>query len=181
MDKKQNFVWIDLEMTGLDARVDHILEIALIVTDANLQILHKGFSCVIHQPDAVLAAMNQYCTDLHAKSGLTESVRASSVTVAQAQEQILAIIKQFCEPRTAVLAGNSIWQDRTFLAQYMPQLTEYLHYRLLDVSSFKEIITRWYAQDPQAKFKKAESHRALVDIYESIAELAHYRKYFFKN
>ena len=180
MNKKQNLVWIDLEMTGLNAEIDRILEASIMITDGDLNILHEGLRFVIHQPEDVLEKMDTWCKDIHGKSGLSDEVRASTTTVEYAQEHMLEVIKQFCEEHKGVLAGNSVWQDRTFLGRYMPDLVSYLHYRLLDVSSLKEIIVRWYPHDSQARFKKSDTHRALTDIRESIAELAHYREHFFK-
>lgn len=180
MAKDKKFVWIDLEMTGLNPETDQILEIALVITDNNLNVLHEGTEFVINQSDYMLNTMNPWCIEHHGKSGLTNAVRASQITVEYAQMQILEIIKQHCDKYEGVLAGNTIWQDRAFLARYMPSIINYLHYRLLDVTSVKELISSWYKDDVQMKFKKAESHRALADVYESIAELAHYRNLFFK-
>jgi oligoribonuclease len=180
MDKKHNLVWIDLEMTGLNPASDCILEATVMITDGNLNLLHEGLSFVIHQSDDVLDNMIPWCKEHHGKSGLTQAARDSSTSVEMAQEQIFGLIKQFCEPHKGILAGNSVWQDRLFLERFMPEVVGYLHYRLLDVSSLKEIIVRWYSHDPNARFKKSDTHRALTDIHESIAELAHYRKYFFK-
>lgn len=180
MQKKKNLVWIDLEMTGLDPAVDHILEVAAIVTDEDLNPLDEGIDLVIHQGESVLQAMNPWCIEQHGASGLTDAVRASTITVEQAQEQVLALVRQFCDPKKGVLCGNSVWMDRMFLSKYMPDLIDYLHYRLVDVSSLKELITRWYPHDPYAVKQKSDTHRALTDIHESIAELKQYREDFFK-
>ena len=178
MDKKDNLVWIDLEMTGLSEK-DVILEIASIVTDKNLNVVEQGPSLVIHQSEAVLDKMNSVVKEFHKKSGLIEEVLCSTTILKDAEEQTLNFIKEYCLPETAPLCGNSVWQDRAFLRIYMPRLLSYLHYRLIDVTSFKEVIVRWYPKDPHAFFEKKDIHRALDDIKESIAELAHYRKYFF--
>jgi len=180
INKKQNLIWLDLEMTGLQVETDHILEIALIITDNDLNLLHEGPSLVIHQSDVILEHMDPWCIEQHAKSGLTKAVCASTITVAQAEIQVLDIIKQFCNKNAGVLAGNTVWQDRIFLARYMPTITDYLHYRLIDVSAIKELVNRWYPNDPHVKYQKQNTHRALEDIRESIAELAHYKQYFFK-
>ena len=179
IDKKNNLVWIDLEMTGLDVSVDTIIEIALIITDSQLNIVQEGPAFVIHQPDSVIAAMDPWCQVQHNKSGLVNAMKQSTVTMAQAEQQILHIIQMYCTPKTGVLAGNSVWQDRVFLARYMPKIVEYMHYRLVDVSSVKELLKRWYPENPALLFKKKDSHRALTDIQESIEELKHYRKNFF--
>lgn len=176
----QNLVWIDLEMTGLDCNNDVILEIATIVTDSNLILLHEGLSLVIHQPDEILNSMNQWCKEHHGKSGLTEEVRNSLISLAEAEEQTREYIARWCTPQTAPLCGNTVFQDRTFLRRYMPIVDALLHYRIVDVSSVKEIVKRWYPNNPAVQFNKQDRHRALIDINESIAELQHYRTYFFQ-
>jgi oligoribonuclease len=173
-------VWIDLEMTGLDLATDVILEIATIITDNNLAIIARGPSLVIHQPDAVLENMNSWCKEHHGKSGLTEAVKQSKMSLQEAEAQTLEFIKSYCKQATAPLAGNSVYQDRAFLVRYMPTLIDYLHYRIIDVSTVKELARRWYPNDPLVNFKKQETHRALTDIEESIKELDHYRQNFFK-
>lgn len=178
-EKDRKFVWIDLEMTGLRPEVDSILEIATIITDSELNIIDQGPEIVIAQPEEKLAVMDDFVTKLHAKSGLTEKVRASKISLEQAQDETLSFIAKHCEKNSACLAGNSVWQDRAFLYVYMPNIINYLHYRLLDVSSIKLVIKRWYAENKNIEFKKSDTHRALVDIQESIEELKHYRKYFF--
>ncbi len=178
-DKRTNLVWIDLEMTGLNAQVDSIVEIAVIITDGNLNIIHEGPSLVVHQTDAALAIMDPWVRDLHTKSGLLEAIARSPITVAQAEQQVLDVIQTYCMPRTGILCGNTIWQDRSFLVRYMPKITDYVHYRLVDVSSVKELLKRWYPGNPALDFKKRDTHRALIDIAESIQELKHYRKNFF--
>jgi oligoribonuclease len=169
---------MDLEMSGLDPDACRILEIATIVTDAELRIVAEGPDLVVHQPDEVLAAMDDWCTKHHAESGLTEQVRASKVSLAEAERLTIAFLEQHTERGASPLCGNSVWQDRRFIAKYMPQLDAFLHYRLVDVSTIKELVRRWYPGSTVAA--KAESHRALGDIRESIAELAHYRQHVFK-
>lgn len=176
----KNLVWIDLEMTGLNCAKDVILEIATIVTDSNLSPLHEGLSIVIHQPDDILAGMDAWCQVQHKKSGLVDEVRSSSMLLAEAEEQTREYISRWCVPQTAPLCGNTIFQDRSFLKRYMPVIDALLHYRMIDVSSVKEIVRRWYPQNPAAVFNKQDQHRALIDIQESIAELQHYRTYFFQ-
>ncbi|MFI5333028.1 MAG: oligoribonuclease [Candidatus Babeliales bacterium] len=179
MSKLGNLVWIDLEMTGLNPETDAILEIATIITDGMLTVLEEGPSLVIHQSDAVLEAMGPWVQDLHATSGLTERVRASTVSLEQAERETLACIKKYCTPQMGILCGNSVWQDRNFLVRHMPSITDYLHYRLIDVTSVKQVVAAWYPGNPHLSFVKQDKHRALADIFESIEELRHYRKYFF--
>jgi oligoribonuclease len=169
-------VWIDCEMTGLDLGRDALIEIAVLVTDGDLKVLGDGVDVVIHADEEKLAGMPDIVRDMHAKSGLTEAVRASSVTVAQAEQLALDYIRQHVpDPRTAPLAGNSIATDRGFLARDMPELDAHLHYRLVDVSSLKELCRRWYPRVFYAKPEKGMAHRALSDIEESIRELDYYR------
>ena len=179
MDKKTNLIWIDLEMSGLNPDVNHILEIATIITDKNLNVLAEGPSLVIHQPDDVLAAMDEWCTTHHGASGLTEKVRSSKVSLALAEQQTLDFVQQWVEPGVSPLCGNSIWQDRRFLIKYMPDLDGFCHYRNIDVSTLKELAARWSPEILKGINKKG-SHRALDDIIESIDELAYYRKTFIK-
>lgn len=166
-------VWMDLEMSGLDPDHCTILEIATIITDAELRIIAEGPDLVIHHDDAVLDAMDEWCTKHHGTSGLTAAVKASTISLADAEAQTLAFVAEHCAPRSSPLCGNTIWQDRRFLVRYMPTLDAHLHYRLVDVSTIKELSRRWY---PDVKAPpKSDSHRALDDIRESIAELAFYR------
>jgi oligoribonuclease len=174
----QTLVWIDLEMTGLNPLHDQILEIATIITDNNLQLIKEGPSFIIHADQSILDHMHPEVKALHQKSTLIDLVRQSTTTLAHAQEATMAFLKQYAQPKSP-LCGNSVWNDRNFLAQHMPQVTEYLHYRLIDVTTIKELVLRWYAHDPDVEFPKQETHRALEDIRESIAELKHYRRYFF--
>jgi oligoribonuclease len=179
MAKKEFLIWMDLEMTGLNPEIDTILEIATIITDNNLNTLATGPSLIIHQPESSLALMDNWVRTQHTKTGLVDAVQKSSITVHDAAEQTLEFIKDHCELRAGILAGNSIWQDRNFLVKYMPQITNYLHYRLVDVSSIKDVIQRWYPTSPYVRFKKPDNHRALEDVQESIKELAHYKTHFF--
>lgn len=169
-------VWVDLEMTGLDPKKCRIVEIATIVTSSNLDIIEEGPNLVIHQPEDVLATMNDYVRALHTKSGLLDQIRASTVTLEDATEQTVAFIKKHVPSGTVPLCGNSVWKDREFLEAYMPRVVAYLHYRIIDVSTLKELVRRWcpHREAP----KKKETHRALDDIRESIQELVHYRSMF---
>lgn len=178
MQKDSNLIWIDLEMSGLDPERHEILEIATVITDQDLQILAEGPSLVVHQSARVLAAMDEWCTSHHQASGLTAAVKASTISVQEAEQQTLAFIKQWVTPARSPLCGNSIWQDRRFLIKYMPQLDAYCHYRNIDVSTLKELAARWQPE-VVGGFAKAASHRALDDIVESINELAYYRRVLF--
>jgi oligoribonuclease len=170
-------VWIDCEMTGLDLAKDALIEIAVLVTDAELNVLGDGVDLVIHADDEALANMPDVVREMHARSGLTEEVRRSTMTLEEAERRALAYIREHVpEPKTAPLAGNSIATDRGFIARDMPTLDSYLHYRMVDVSSIKELIRRWYPRIYYAKPEKGLAHRALADIKESIGELKYYRK-----
>ncbi len=188
MDRKKrplgNFVWIDLEMTGLEVATDVILEIATVITDGDLNVIAEGPSFVISQPEEKLLRMDKWCVEQHGKSGLTNAVLASNISLEHAADETFDFIKKHCLEHTGVLAGNTVWQDRLFLKKYMPRIIDYLHYRLVDVSAIKELVRHWYGKEGQQKiastdFKKGDNHRALDDIYESIAELDYYKKYFF--
>jgi oligoribonuclease len=171
-----NLVWIDCEMTGLDLGKDALIEIAVLVTDSELNILDGGVDVVIHADDAALDGMPDVVRDMHAKSGLTDAVRASSVTLAEAEQQVLEYVRRHIpEARTAPLCGNSIATDRGFIARDMPALDAHLHYRMVDVSSIKELCRRWYPRIYYAQPDKGLAHRALADIRESIRELIYYR------
>ena len=170
-------VWIDLEMTGLDPSVDTILEIATIITDNDLNIIAQSPSMIIHHTQAQLDAMNDFCKKLHGYSGLSTSALQSSISLELAEKQTHDFIAQHCAPQTSPLCGNSIWSDRIFLQKYMPQVLQFLHYRLIDVSSIKELVERWEGE--KKIFKKANTHRALDDIKESINELKFYRQHYF--
>ncbi|MHA6793121.1 oligoribonuclease [Pseudonocardia bannensis] len=173
-------VWIDCEMTGLDLNRDALIEIAVLVTDGELNVLGEGVDVVIHADESALAAMPEVVRDMHERSGLTEEVRTSTMRLAEAEQLALAYIREHVpEPGTAPLAGNSIATDRGFLARDMPELDAYLHYRMIDVSSLKELARRWFPRVFYAKPEKGLAHRALADIKESIRELAYYRKTLF--
>jgi len=175
-----NLVWIDCEMTGLDLGSDQLIEVAVVVTDSQLNVLDPGLDVVIHADDDVLAGMVDVVREMHGRSGLTEEVRASTVTLAEAEQQVLDYVKRFApDRRTAPLCGNSIGTDRGFLARDMPALDDHLHYRMIDVSSIKELARRWYPRVYFAQPQKGLAHRALADIIESIRELAYYRQTLF--
>jgi oligoribonuclease len=174
----QNLVWLDLEMTGLEVESDVILQAALIITDAELRPLEE-FCCDIWQPEAELAKMSPFVRDMHEKTGLLGRLRQSLTDTRRAEQQLLEIVTGWC-PYGAVLCGNSIWQDRRFIDRYMPGLAAYLTYRLLDVSSLKVLARTWYGQSAVYVKPTAGEHDALVDIRNSIAELAHYRRTLFR-
>ncbi|MEJ1354562.1 MAG: oligoribonuclease [Candidatus Sedimenticola sp. (ex Thyasira tokunagai)] len=174
-----NLIWIDLEMTGLDTWNDRIIEIATIVTDSKLNILAEGPMIAIHQPDEVMAAMDEWNTNQHGKSGLTERVRLSSFTEAETEKATLDFLRQYVLEGNSPMCGNSICQDRRFLARCMPELEEYFHYRNLDVSTLKELASRW-APEIANGVKKNGKHLALDDVKDSINELIHYREHFLR-
>ena len=179
LQKDSNLVWMDLEMTGLDPKTHRIIEIATIVTDSDLNILAEGPVQAVHQPDELLDAMDQWNTQQHGKSGLTERVRASCTTVAQAEANTIDFLKCWVPAGKSPMAGNSICQDRRFLANYMPKLEAYFHYRNLDVSTIKELAQLWQPEIAQG-VKKTGAHLALEDIRDSIEELKYYRRTFFR-
>jgi oligoribonuclease len=170
-------IWLDMEMTGLDPDTDHVLEIATLITDGELEILAEGPDLVVHQDDAILDGMGDWCREHHGASGLTAAVRASTVSLAEAEARTLAFLRQHCQPGTVPLCGNTIGQDRRFLVRHMPELERFFHYRSVDVSTIKELVRRWYPKLPNSP--KTESHRALDDIRESVAELRYYRQHVF--
>jgi len=173
-------VWIDCEMTGLDLRRDALIEVAVLVTDADLTVLDDGLDIVIHTHDDVLDTMVPFVRDMHASSGLTDEVRASTVTLGEAEKAVLDYIVQHVpEPKSVPLCGNSIATDRAFLARDMPALDGYLHYWMIDVSSIKELAKRWYPRVYQSQPTKGLAHRALADIRESVQELRYYRRTLF--
>ncbi|MDX1505760.1 MAG: oligoribonuclease [Spongiibacter sp.] len=179
MSKETNLIWIDLEMTGLDTQNDHIIEIATVVTDADLNTIDEGPVLVIHQPDEVMNAMDEWNTRQHGESGLTKRVRETCMTVDEAERLTLEFLYKHVDEGASPMCGNSICQDRRFLAREMPRLERYFHYRNLDVSTLKELAKRWHPE-VAAGVKKKGSHLALDDIRDSIAELQHYRKHFLK-
>ena len=170
-----NLVWIDMEMTGLQPDSDRIIEIALLVTDPQLELLAKGPVLVVHQPDSVLEAMDTWNKSVHKKSGLIERVRAAAMTEAQAESEALAFLARHIPAASSPMCGNSICQDRRFLARWMPKLEAFFHYRNLDVSTLKELVRRWKPEAAKG-FAKEGRHEALADILESIEELKYYRR-----
>jgi oligoribonuclease len=173
----ENRIWIDLEMTGLNPTHDHIIEIATVITDKNLNIIAEGPVLAIHQPDAILDKMDNWNTKQHTRSGLVDRVKASKITVEEAEEATLDFIMAYVPPQKSPMCGNTICQDRRFLFQYMPTLERYFHYRNLDVSVFKELASLWKPKLLEG-FKKNATHLALADILESIQELRYYRDHF---
>jgi len=173
-----NLIWIDLEMTGLDTQTDVIIEIATIVTDSQLNILAEGPVLAIHQSDAILSGMDEWNTRQHGKSGLIDRVKTSSTDEAEAERQTIAFLQEYVPARTSPMCGNSICQDRRFLARCMPQLEAFFHYRNLDVSTLKELVKRWLPNIAGGVEKKG-AHLALDDIRESINELRYYRQHLF--
>ena len=176
---KRNLIWIDLEMTGLDTMNDTIIEIATIVTDSELNILAEGSVFAIKTPDIVLNAMDDWNTRQHGQSGLIDRIRRSTVTLEQAESESIAFLSKYVEPGRSPMCGNSVCQDRRFMARQMPALERFFHYRNLDVSSVKELAFRW-RPDILASFEKKGTHLALDDIRDSIRELRHYKQHFFK-
>ncbi|MFT5033847.1 MAG: oligoribonuclease [Bermanella sp.] len=179
MAKENNLIWIDLEMTGLDTANDRIIEIATIVTDSKLNILAEGPMVAIHQGVDVMAGMDEWNTRQHGKSGLTDRVLNSGFSCADAQEQTLAFLKEYVPAGASPMCGNSICQDRRFMAREMPALETYFHYRNLDVSTLKELANRW-RPEIMGGLKKQGSHLAMDDIRDSINELVYYREHFIK-
>ena len=178
--KNDRIVWADCEMTGLDPSRHVLVEIAVVVTDAELNVLDEGIDIVIHATEAELGEMDDVVVKMHGESGLTEQIRESSVSVAEAEEQVLEYLKKYVPVAgVAPLAGNSIASDRKFIAKYMPALDEFLHYRMIDVSSIKELARRWYPRTYSSQPAKGLAHRALADIRESIRELDFYRRAIF--
>lgn len=174
--KNDRLVWIDLEMTGLDVHRHTIVEIAALITDAQLNVLSEGVDLVIHASDDELAKMDDFVQDMHGSSGLTQEIRDSRVTLKEAEDAVLELIGHHCDPaHPAPLAGNSIATDRAFIREQMPRLDAALHYRMIDVSSIKELTRRWYPRVYQQQPPKGMAHRALQDIIESVRELDYYR------
>ena len=179
MQSPQNLIWIDLEMTGLEPEHDVIIEMATIVTDSDLNILATGPVIAVHQNDALLAGMDEWNTRTHGESGLTQRVRDSKISTAEAEAQTIAFLEQWVPKGKSPICGNSIGQDRRFLCRYMPTLEAFFHYRNLDVSTLKILAERWAPQIKEG-FQKKGTHQALDDIRESIAELQYYREHFIK-
>lgn len=175
----KTLIWLDMEMTGLEPDRDRIIEMAVVLTDESLEVIAESPVIAVHQPDSVLDAMDDWNRNTHGKSGLIDRVRASTLSDAQAEAQMLAFLQQYVPARTSPMCGNSVCQDRRFLARWMPQLENWFHYRNLDASTLKELARRW-RPEVYAGVKKAGSHTALADIHESIAELRHYREHFLR-
>ena len=178
MKSKDNLVWMDMEMTGLDPESFHILEIGALITNANLEPLSEALCFAVKQPEHVLQSMDPWCAQQHTKSGLLERVRDKGITLQETEQAVLKLIRRFCFKRKSPLCGNSICQDRRFLIKYLPKVDAYLHYRNVDVSSIKELVNRWYPEEVHFRRKK-RTHRALNDIYESIEELEYYQTHIF--
>ncbi|MEW6562580.1 MAG: oligoribonuclease [Pseudomonadota bacterium] len=176
---QNNLIWIDMEMTGLVPETDRVIEIAMVITDSELNVVGEAPVLVVHQPDSVLDGMDAWNKSTHGKSGLIERVKASTLSERQVEEQMLAYLKEYVPIRTSPMCGNSICQDRRFLARWMPELEAYFHYRNLDVSTLKELVKRWKPELAQG-LKKHGKHEALADIYESIEEMKYYREHFIK-
>jgi len=177
--KDQRMVWIDLEMTGLDEKKESIIEIATVITDSELNILAQGPNLAVSVSEELIAGMDEWNTTHHHRSGLVDRIRNNGVTIAEAEQQTLDFLKQWVSPKTAPLCGNSIWNDRKFLDKEMPLVADYLHYRMIDVSTVKELARRWYPK--VEKYQKKLSHLALDDILESIEELAYFRTEIFNS
>ncbi|XP_060801434.1 probable oligoribonuclease [Amyelois transitella] len=177
----KRIVWVDLEMTGLNVATDHILEIACLVTDADLNIVATGPNIIIHQPNSILENMNQWCINQHGESGLTEASRNSKISLEEAEKQVLHFVKQHVPEKRCPMGGNSIYMDRLFLRKYMPNFNDYLHYRVIDVSTIKELAKRWYQKDFASIPQKSFKHRSIDDILESIKELKYYKETIFKS
>ncbi|WP_295953526.1 oligoribonuclease [Rhodoferax sp.] len=175
----QNLIWLDCEMTGLDPEVERLIEIAVVVTGPSLEPRIEGPVLVIHQSDALLDKMDAWNKGTHGRSGLIDKVKAATLTEPEAEAQIIAFLAQYIPKGTSPMCGNSIGQDRRFLAKYMPKLEAFCHYRNLDVSTLKELAKRW-RPEVAASFKKQQAHTALADVHESIEELVHYRTHFLK-
>lgn len=172
-------IWMDLEMTGLDPEHDRIIEMATIVTDGELNVIAEGPVLAVRQPETLLAGMDDWNQSHHSASGLLDRVRREGVTEREAEAMTLAFLERHVEPKRAPLCGNTIWQDRRFLSRYMPGLEAYLHYRMVDVSSIKELVTRW-RPELMGGLVKQNQHTALADIRESIEELRYYRQHFMR-
>ena len=177
--RKSNLIWLDLEMTGLDPDTDTIIEVATLVTDAELNVLAEGPCLAVQTEPALLAGMDEWCTRTHTNSGLVKRVQDSEVDLAEAEAQTMAFLKQWVDKGVSPLCGNSIAHDRRFVRRYMPNFEDFLHYRNIDVSSIKELVHRWYPRELWAP-KKQGNHLALADIRESVEELRYYRETIFR-
>ncbi|NJJ03174.1 oligoribonuclease [Corynebacterium coyleae] len=176
-DKDNRIVWVDLEMTGLDPSRHVIVEVAALVTDAELNIIDDGVDLVVHATDAELAEMDDFVTEMHSSNGLLDDIKASTVSIEEAEDAVLELVAKHCDPaHPAPLAGNSIATDRTFIRAQMPRLDDALHYRMIDVSTVKELSRRWFPKAYYNQPEKGMAHRALADIVESIRELDYYRR-----
>lgn len=176
MQSSDNLVWVDLEMTGLDVEECHIIEIAAIITDKNLNIIAEAEPIAIYQDNEIMANMNEWCIKTHAETGLTKRVKESKISLEQAEQMIVDFIAQYVPYQNSPLCGNSIWQDRRFLGKYMPKIDDYCHYRVLDVTSIKLLNDYWGGKE---SYHKQNTHKALDDIRESIAELKFYKEKIF--
>jgi len=179
VDKSKTLIWIDMEMTGLEPETDRVIEIATLITDADLNILAEGPVVAVHQSDSVLAGMDEWNQRTHGDSGLVARVRSSRADEADAEQQTLDFLREYAETGSSPMCGNSVHQDRRFLVNYMPTLEAFFHYRNLDVSTVKELARRW-RPDLLSGFTKTGSHQALDDIRDSVSELQYYREHFFK-
>lgn len=181
MTSKNRLLWVDLEMSGLNVDSDVILECAAVLTtyDAS-HVIGSPLHFIIHQSDKILESMNEWSKQQHQKSGLTEASKKSDIFISDVDKRIASFLHEYeCQSGTLLLSGNSVWQDRVFIVKYMPLTAHFLHYRIIDVSTVKELVQRWYPEHDQSIFVKKDTHRAVDDIYESINELKHYKKYFF--
>ncbi|XP_068156446.1 probable oligoribonuclease [Drosophila tropicalis] len=178
--KSTHMVWVDLELTGLDIEKDKILEVSCLITDKHLNIQSKGLAFAINHPQEVYDQMNEWCIKHHNESGLVDSCKKSTVTAEAAEDLVLTYLKQNIPEKECVLAGNSVYMDRLFINKYMPTVNEYLHYRIVDVSTIKELARRWHPHILEKAPKKTFAHRSLDDIKESIAELKFYKEHLFK-
>lgn len=179
MTNASNLAWLDMEMTGLDADKERIIEVAMIITDSDLNMIAHSPVLVVHQDDALLNAMDEWNTQTHTRTGLIERVKASNLSEAEVEEQLLQFLQQYVPEQVSPMCGNSVHQDRRFMQKYMPKLEAYFHYRNLDVSTLKELAKRWNPEVAKGVVKKG-AHQALADIEESIEEMRHYREYFLR-
>ncbi|KAK7116468.1 hypothetical protein V1264_002142 [Littorina saxatilis] len=180
-EKQERLIWIDLEMTGLDVETDEIIEIACLVSTGSLDVVVEGPNIVIHQPKEVMDRMEEWCIQHHGQSGLTKAVLESKISTSDAEQKVLSFLQQHTVAGKAPLAGNSVFMDKAFLQKYMPSLVNHMHYRIVDVSTVKELCRSWYPDEFQKGPQKDCNHRALDDIRESIKELQYYRQAIFKS